>query len=152
MFMDKRTIKQAESKISPDPMGSVCGGGIMQYKSFGDFMAQKRTGLGMTIREMAEALNCTPTFVFDVEKDKRYPPEVHRLELLASALGLSREEQRLMYDLAGEGRGTIAPDLPVYIQDHPFVVEGLRESRDLGAVKEDWDKFVEYLKKNRERK
>lgn len=124
----------------------------MQYEHFGDFMAQKRMERGLTIREMAEAMDCTRTFVFDVEKDKRYPPEITRLEKMAVALGLSREEQRLMYDLAGERRNTIAPDLPVYILDHPFVVEGLRESRDLGAVKEDWDKFVAYLKKKRERK
>jgi hypothetical protein len=52
-----------------------------------------------------------------------------------------------MFDLAGKKRDTVAPDLPDYIMDHDYVSAALRTARDLGAGEEEWNKFVEDLKK-----
>ena len=52
-----------------------------------------------------------------------------------------------MFNLAGEKRDTIAPDLPEYIKPRDYVSVALRTARDLDADEADWMKFVEDLKK-----
>ncbi|MCD8372588.1 MAG: XRE family transcriptional regulator, partial [Clostridia bacterium] len=85
----------------------------------------------------------------DVEKNRKNPPKLEKLELLAKYLLLSDEDKIIMFDLAGKKRDTVAPDIPEYIKENDYVVSALRTVRDLGANKEDWDKFVEDLKKRK---
>jgi len=120
-----------------------------KYLNFGDFITQKRQERGITLRDMAKRLNITPPYLSDVEKDRRNPFDIDKLELLAQILMLSEEEKTIMLDLAGEKRGEVAPDLPEYIMKHDYVSAALRTARDLEASEEEWLKFVEELKKKK---
>ncbi len=51
-----------------------------------------------------------------------------------------------MFDLAGEKKSEIAPDIPNYIKEHDYVVSALRTARDLGAGEKDWQAFIDELK------
>ena len=62
---------------------------------------------------------------------------------------LSTEERALMYDLAGEKKEEVAPDIPRYIKDHDYVAAALRTARDLGASEKDWLDFVDELKRRK---
>ena len=55
----------------------------------------------------------------------------------------------MMFDLAGESKNEIAPDLPNYIRDNDSVVVALRTARDLGATQKDWENFVRELREKR---
>lgn len=121
---------------------------VGDYRNFGDFLAQKRTERRITVRDMAKRLGVSAPYLTDVEKDRRNPPELDRLNEIADILCLTPEERNLMFDLAGRKRDTVAPDLPDYIMDNDFVSAALRTARDLGAGEEEWNQFVQELKKH----
>lgn len=96
-------------------------------------------------------LGCSAPFLSDVERDRRNPFELDKLELLSNILGLTPEEKATMLDLAGKKRNSVAPDLPDYIMQHGYVSAALRTARDLDAGEKEWMEFVRRLKE-KERK
>lgn len=119
----------------------------IMYANFGEFISKKRIEKKITIRKMAEMLNVSAPFLTDVEKDRRNPFDMEKLTQLASILNLSKEENALMLDLAGKKRNAVAPDLPEYIMGRDYVSAALRTARDLDAGEEEWNQFVEELRK-----
>ena len=117
--------------------------------NFGAFLQQKREEKRITLRKMAEMLGYSAPFLSDVEKDRRNPPELAKLEQIAKILDLTYEEQQTMYNLAGKKRDSVAPDLSEYIMSRDYVAAALRTARDLDAGEEEWLRFVREL---RERK
>ena len=115
-------------------------------KTFGEFVVEKRLEKGISLRKMAELMEVSAPFWSDVEKGRKNPPKLEKLELLANILRLTDENKTLMFDLAGKERDAVAPDIPAYIMENDYVVAALRTVRDLGASEEDWEKFVEDLK------
>lgn len=98
---------------------------------------------------MAELLKCSAPFLSDVEKDRRNPFDMDKLELLGQILELDSDDYALMLDLAGKKRNSVAPDLPDYIMQRDYVSAALRTARDLDAGEQEWLRFVEELKKRK---
>lgn len=119
------------------------------YTTFGEFVVAKRLEKGISLRKMAELMEVSAPFWSDIEKGRKNPPKLEKLEILAKHLSLTDEDNALMLDLAGKERDAVAPDIPVYIMQNDYVAVALRTARDLGADEEDWDKFVEDLKKRK---
>ncbi len=117
--------------------------------NFGAFLQRKREEKGITLRKMAEMLGFSAPFLSDVEKDRRNPPELAKLEQIAQILGLTYEEKETMYNLAGKKRDSVAPDLPEYIMNRDYVAAALRTARDLDAGEEEWLRFVQELKERK---
>ncbi len=119
------------------------------YQNFGEFLQKKREEKQITLRKMAEMLGFSAPFLSDVEKDRRNPPDMEKLSMLAEILQLSEEDKSLMLDLAGRKRNSVAPDLPEYIMERDYVSAALRTARDLDAGEEEWLQFVEELKRRK---
>ncbi len=117
--------------------------------NFGEFLQRKREEKQITLRKMADLLGFSAPFLSDVEKDRRNPPELAKLEQIADILGLSYEEKETMYNLAGKKRDSVAPDLPEYIMSRDYVAAALRTARDLDAGEEEWLRFVEELRQRK---
>ena len=115
-----------------------------QYKNFGDFLQKKREGKQITLRKMAEMLGISAPFLSDIEKNRRNPPEISKLENICRILALNDEDKSLMLNLAGEARNSVAPDLPGYIMGRDYVAAALRNARE-----EEWMQFVEELKRRK---
>lgn len=120
-----------------------------QYKNFGDFLHQKRIAKGVSYRDLAAILNVSAPYISDIEKDRRNAPAMDKLERLAEYFSLSPDEKALMFDLAGEKKSEVAPDIPGYIKEHDYVASALRTARDLGASEKDWQDFVDELKRRK---
>lgn len=120
-----------------------------EYLNFGDFISKKRQEREITLRDMAKRLEISAPYLSDVEKDRRNPFDIEKLKVLTQILSLSEEEKREMLDLAGKKRGDVAPDLPNYIINNDYVSAALRTARDLDAGEEEWNKFVEELRKKK---
>lgn len=120
-----------------------------QYQNFGEFLQRKRTEKQITLRKMAEMIGITAPYLTDIEKDRRNPPKMEKLELISQILMLNDEDKTTMYDLAGKKRNSVAPDLPDYIMEHDYVSAALRTARDLDASEADWLKFVEELRQRK---
>lgn len=121
----------------------------MSYANFGEFINKKRIEKKLTLRKMAEMLGVSAPFLTDVEKDRRNPFDMEKLTLLSGILCLNSEEQALMLDLAGKKRNAVAPDLPEYIMERDYVSAALRTARDLDAGEEEWNRFVEELRRRK---
>lgn len=119
--------------------------------TFGEYITKKRLNREISLRKMATMLDCSAAFLSDVEKNRRKPLDMERLEKLADILELSENERTKMFDLAGKER-VIAPDLPDYINNHGYVRCALRKARDLGAGEEEWNKFIAALEEKNNRK
>lgn len=120
-----------------------------QYQNFGEFIQRKRVEKQIPLRKMAERIGISAPYLSDIEKDRRNPPEMDKLELISQVLLLSEDEKSTMLDLAGRKRNSVAPDLPSYIMERDYVSAALRTARDLDAGEEEWMKFVAELKKRK---
>ncbi len=119
---------------------------MVGYTSFGDFLHAKRMEKGISYRELAEAIHVTAPYISDIEKGRRNAPVMEKLKILSEYLELSEEEEIIMFDLAGDKKDGIPPDLPDYIKGNTQVVSALRTARALGADKDDWQRFIDDLK------
>ena len=122
---------------------------IMMYSNFREFINKNRVEKKITLRKMADMLGVSAPFLTDVEKDRRNPFDMEKLTQLAKILNLSKEENAQMLDLAGKKRNAVAPDLPEYIMERDYVSAALRTARDLDAGEEEWNRFVEELRKRK---
>lgn len=114
---------------------------------FGEYVYTKRLEKDISLRKMAELLDYSAPFWSEVEKGKKNPPSLDKLQQIAKILSLTDEETTQLYDLALKRRDTIPPDIPAYISENEIVKVALRTARDLGAEEEDWEKFIDDLKK-----
>ena len=114
-------------------------------ESFGEYLRSKREERHITLRGMAERLGISAPYLTDVERNRKNPPSIDKLEQIREVLDLTKEEYAYMMNLAGKSRNTVAPDLPGYIMDRDYVSAALRTARDMGAGKEEWDRFVAML-------
>lgn len=118
----------------------------MTAQNFGEFLQEKRVERQITLRKMAELLHMSAPYLSDIEKGRRNPPEMERLDQISTILLLTEEEKSMMLNLAGRMRNSVAPDLPKYIMERDYVSAALRTARDLDADEADWHRFVEELR------
>lgn len=120
-------------------------------KAFGEFLNKKRIEKKMTMKSLAEELGYTPPYISDVEKGRRGPFNIEKLNLLIGILHLNKEEISVMMQLAGDYKDEIAPDLPEYIKNRDYVSYALRTAKNLDADSGDWEKFVKELEEREKR-
>ena len=63
-----------------------------QYQNFGEFVQEKREEKQITLRKFADTIGFSAPFWSDVEKDRRNPPEIDKLHLIARILNLTESE------------------------------------------------------------
>ncbi len=119
------------------------------YTTFGSFLSSKREEKQITLRKLASALGVSAPYLTDLEKNRRNPPDLEKLNRIAEILELEPEEKTQMFDLAGKGRNTVAPDLPEYIMERDYVSAALRTARDMDAGEEEWKRFIEELRRRK---
>ena len=84
--------------------------------SFGDWVKQRRTVLGLTREQLAAQMSCAPVTIKKIEQDVRKPSQ-QMSELLATHLHIA-EKERAAFLLAARGMGA-PPALPVALPGVP---------------------------------
>ncbi len=119
---------------------------------FGQYINQKRCGRGangadIMLKDIAKAMDVTATYLSDIIKGRRNPPEMKLLEKIAEVLMLNETEREELLDLAGRERDEAAPDLPEYIMDEnlPHVRIALRRANSKKLGDDFWKKIVEEM-------
>ena len=122
-----------------------------QMKNFGEFIEERRKKAGITLRGLAAILDIAPSYMSDIEKGRRYPPDKEKLDEIAKHLMLSEDDKNLMFDLAAkEKENTISLDLPEYIMEKNLVRVALRKARDTNASDNKWKKIIKILDESEE--
>lgn len=124
----------------------------MNPNQFGEFVAERRKAKDISLRKMAELLDLSPAYWSDIEKGRRNPPNINKLEEIAKLLGLSQKEIDMMIDMASEDRDEIPMDLPEYIKDSDLARIALRKARkkeeiegNTGVTERAWKDFIKAL-------
>ena len=116
---------------------------------FGAFIAQKRLEKDVKLRPIAERLGVSVTYLSDIIKGRRNPPDIDGLETLARVLNLNEKEREEMLDLAGRERNQVSPDLPEYIMDEsiPNARVALRKAKNQGLGDDFWKEVNQIIDK-----
>jgi len=118
---------------------------------FGAYIAQKRIEKDVKLKPIAEKLGVSVTYLSDIIKGRRNPPDIDGLEALAEILGLSEKEKNVMLDFAGRERNQVSPDLPEYIMDEtlPNARVALRRARNAKLGDDFWEEVNKIIDKKR---
>lgn len=121
---------------------------------FGKYIDDKRRGRAgggedIKLKDIAEAMGMTASYLSDIIKGRRNPPEMHIIEKIAVVLKLSPDERNELLDLAGRERDGAAPDLPDYLMatELPHVRKALRRASEKKLGDDFWKKVVEDIDK-----
>jgi transcriptional regulator with XRE-family HTH domain len=121
---------------------------------FGSFIENKRKGRGIggediKLKDIADAMGMTASYLSDIVKGRRNPPEMQILEKIAVVLQLSPDEKEEMFDLAGRERDAAAPDLPKYLMSTqlPHVRKALRRATEKNLGDAFWEKVLNDINK-----
>ena len=90
---------------------------------FGDYIRALRLGKGLGQRELARILDISPSYLNDIERNKRVAPRAELITSLTEALGADVE---MIFDLAGRSRETVPPDITDFVLDKPEVIALVR--------------------------
>lgn len=123
--------------------------------TFGEYLKQKRLDKKITLRGFAKLVDISPVYLCDLEKGRKAAPSMEVMQKMVSKLALNKEESERFYDLAAleqTAKNPIPKDLNAFLKDNRVIVSALRTAKDLDATDEEWQDFIDKLRKSREGK
>ena len=123
--------------------------------TFGEYLKQKRLYKEITLRGFAKLVDISPVYLCDLEKGRKAAPSMEVMQKMVSKLALNKEESERFYDLAAleqTAKNPIPKDLNAFLKDNRVIVSALRTAKDLDATDEEWQDFIDKLRKSREGK
>ena len=123
--------------------------------TFGEYLKQKRLDKEITLRGFAKLVDISPVYLCDLEKGRKAAPSMEVMQKMVSKLALNKEESERFYDLAAleqTAKNPIPKDLNAFLKDNRVIVSALRTAKDLDASDEEWQDFIDKLRKSREGK
>ena len=91
--------------------------------TFGSHIRKLRIKNDIGQRELAKHIGVAPSYLNDIEKNKRTAPRTELIKKLSVKL---KADLNLLYDLAGNSKKTVAPDIVDYVEKNPKIVSLLR--------------------------
>ncbi len=126
----------------------------MQHKTMndnkytlGNYIADLRLMRSQQCADVAKKINISTAYLSQIEHGIRKKPNPQIISALVEALKLSFEEATTLFDLYAETTGNLPPDITEYLTGNSAVQRALRQARDANATEEDWERFIEQLKK-----
>ena len=89
-------------------------------QTFGGFVRQRRSSMGITLRGLAARLGLSPVYMSNIETDRKPAPTQEYLEKLAQELHLNVDERDI-------------------------VRAALRTAKEVDATDEEWQAFIDRL-------
>ena len=96
-------------------------------KTFGSFIREQRIKQEIGQRELADKIGIAPSYLNDIEKDKRKAPKNLVIKKISKVLKLNLDD---LNDLAGISKGNVAPDIGEYIESNPEIISLIRSIKE----------------------
>ena len=96
-------------------------------ETFGSYIRRLRIKSDIGQRELAKKIGVAPSYLNDIEKNKRAAPRINLIKKLSIIL---KADLNLLNDLAGSSKKTIAPDIADFIENNPKIVSLLRAAKN----------------------
>lgn len=118
---------------------------------YGQFLRSKRLSDSreLTLKDVAEELGVSVSFVSDVEQGRRKPYDESKTQKLIEFLKFTEEDIALMYDLAARENSRIPRDLDdimMYSEAGDMARFALRMTKKGIVNEDDWRQFIRYIK------
>ena len=119
---------------------------------FGAFLRDKRNQKGLTLRELAQKIGVSHSYLSNVEKGKKLPPNNKVLLEIANVLTLDTESRRLLFDIAAETKElnrndySVPADISKYLHDTEVAKSFIREADKQGYSNEFWNMLLQQIK------
>ena len=94
---------------------------------FGSYIRRLRIKNDIGQRELAKKIGIAPSYLNDIEKNKRTAP---RIDLIKKLSVILKADLDLLYDLAGNSKKTVAPDIVNFIENNPKIISLLRAAKN----------------------
>ncbi len=91
--------------------------------TFGSHVKTLRAARNIGQRELARNIGISPSYLNDIENNKRLPPRKEIIKIIAHILEANLEN---LYDLAGKSKNKIPPDIPDIIKKNDEIPSLLR--------------------------
>jgi len=114
-------------------------------KNFGTYIRELRIKNKIGQRELSKKIGVAPSYLNDIEKNKRSAPKSTVIKKIALIL---KADLDLLNDLAGISKKTIAPDIVEYIEKFPEVVSLLRSMHNNNIGTEEINKIKVEINKS----
>lgn len=123
----------------------------MQYSSksggLGQYIVHLRSSRKITCQHFAKLIGISTGYLSQLEHGVRVNPTSEIVLRIANAINLSNAESQILFDLYAEETGQLPPDIIEYLLHHKNAQKAIRQARDAGFSAEDWEHFIEQLKK-----
>ena len=118
---------------------------------YGQFLRSKRIAdpRELTLKDVAEELGVSVSFVSDVEQGRRKPYDEEKTEKLIEFLKFTEEDIATMYDLAARENSRIPRDLDdimMYSEAGEMARFALRMTKKGVVSDDDWKRLIHYIK------
>lgn len=114
---------------------------------FGEKLRLFRKGKGISLRNLATAVNITPAYLSDVENCKTKAPSKELVNQLIKNLNLLSDESESLMELAAEERNELPADISEAIIGTPSIKKLIRAGIVTKAGNDVWDGMAETLMK-----
>ena len=114
-------------------------------KKFGSFIRDLRISQNIGQRELANKIGIAPSYLNDIEKEKRSAPKQIVIKKISKLLKINIDT---LNDLAGISKGNVAPDIGEYIEKNPRIVSLIRSIKQNNLDEEQIEKIENSLNKN----
>ncbi len=114
-------------------------------KKFGSFIRDLRIRQNIGQRELANKIGIAPSYLNDIEKEKRSAPKQIVIKKISKLLKINIDT---LNDLAGISKGNVAPDIGEFIEKNPRIVSLIRSIKQNNLDEEQIEKIENSLNKN----
>ena len=118
---------------------------MVKKKSFGLLIRESRIKQGFGQRELAVKIGVAPSYLNDIEKEKRSAPKSIVIKKIAKLLKI---DINTLNDLAGISKGNVAPDIKEYIESNPKVASLIRTIKENNLDEDQIEKIENSMNKN----
>ena len=119
---------------------------IKHSETFGLFIRKRRIKKDIGQRELANMINVAPSYLNDIEKNKRTAPKKDLIKKISNILEI---DLKLLYDLAGSSKNKIAPDIEEYILENPNITSFLRSIKENKISEEEIEEIENKFNKSK---
>jgi choline kinase/DNA-binding XRE family transcriptional regulator len=107
--------------------------------TFGSYIRSLRIESGIGQRELAKKIDISPSYLNDLEKNKRKAPKVELIKKLSILL---KADLELLYNLAGDSIQSVPPDLSEYIENNPKTISLIRSLKNSNFSEDEIDMLI----------
>ena len=117
-----------------------------QPKRFGDHIKELRRSKGLTLKDLADYLEISLTWLSDIECNRRKPFERDKMELFINKFSLCEEQKNMLYDLAAREAKNIPQDIEdalMYSKEGDLARLALRKTIAGSITIDDWKRLIQ---------